>query len=513
MTPPTPAPASRSTPGRSRWVCLAVLVLAILLVSVDGTVLYLALPYISRDLGPSGPQLLWIGDVYSFVLGALLIGMGALSDRLGRKRLLLVGAAAFGAASVLAAFAGSPGWLIAARALLGVAGATIMPSTLSLIRTIFPDERERSAAIGLWGAAAAGGAALGPLIGGVLLEHFWWGSVFLLNLPVMVLLLVLGALLLPESRDPAPGPWDVRSVLLSAVGIFGAVYAVKEGALHGLGRADVLGAAVIGCAALVLFARRQRRLRVPLLDLALFREPRFAAAALSALVALVGLAGVVFCLSQYLQLLRGLSPLRACLVELPAFAGAVAGGLAVRALVRRTSARTAMVGGLLLMGAGLGAVGWADSGTGYLLLGAAFLAVGVAEGLVYTLATELVLTYSPKEKAGAAAAVTESAYELGTGLGVALIGSVLTAVYQARLDVPAGLGAALTETAHESLGGAVHAADLAPDLGATLVTGARDAFLHGMNLAAWLAAGLLLVTAWGVWHLMGRRPHEKGTTP
>ncbi|MFJ9605801.1 MFS transporter [Kitasatospora sp. NPDC101176] len=501
----TTRPAPAAAGDRTRWTALAVLVLAVLLVSVDASVLSLAVPGISQDLNPSGPQLLWIGDVYSFVLGALLIAMGALGDRVGRKRVLLMGAAGFGAASLLAAYAHGPGQLIAARALLGVAGATVMPSTLSLIRTIFPQPRERATAIGLWGAAAAGGAALGPLVGGLLLEHFWWGSVFLINLPVMALLIVLGARLLPESRDPAPGPWDLRSVALSAIGIFALVYAVKEAAAHGPLRPDVPAAAVLGALALVLFARRQARLPVPLLDLRLFRDPRFTAAALAALTALVGLAGVVFCLSQYLQLLRGLSPLRACLVELPAFAGAVAGGLLTSRLVRRAGARATMTAGLLLMGVALAAVGRATDTGGYALLGTVFLAVGVAEGLVYTLATELVLAYSPPEKSGAAAAVTESAYELGCGLGVALTGSVLTAVYRGTLDLPDGLPPDLVHGAHESLGGAVHAAPAAAELAPRLLAGAHHAFLDGLATASWLAAALLLAAAGVVWRLMSPR--------
>ncbi|WP_079063007.1 MFS transporter, partial [Streptacidiphilus griseoplanus] len=382
----------------------------------------------------------------------------------------------------------------------------IMPSTLSLIRALYPDDRERATAIGIWGAAATAGAAAGPLLGGFLLEHFWWGSVFLINLPVMALLIGLGARLLPESRDPRPGAWDLPSVALSLAGVLGLVYAVKEAAVHGPAGADVAAAALAGAAALTVFARRQLRLAVPLLDIRLFADRRFTAAVSGALVALVGLSGVVFFVSQYLQLVRGWSPLRAGLAELPAFAGAVAAGLAAGRLTRRTGARGALTGGLLLMGLGLGALGQLRADTGFLLLGTAFLAVGAAEGLVYTLATDLVLSAAPARKAGAASAVSETAYELGAALGIALIGSVLTGLYRGGLALPHGLSPAAAAQAGDSLGGAAEvAATLPRPAAAELLDSARQAFVDGIGTASLLASGLLLAAAAGAWLLL-RRP-------
>src|SRR5882757_513731 len=241
-------------PGR--WLALSVLVLAVLLVAVDATVLGLATPYISEDLKPSGTQLLWIGDVYSFVIAGLLVSMGSLGDRIGRKKLLLVGAVAFGAVSVLNAYATTPELMILARALLGVAGATLMPATLALIRNLFHDPRERSLAVGIWGATASAGTAVGPVAGGFLLEHFWWGSVFLINLPVMSVLVLVGIKMLPESRNPSPGPWDMTSVVLSLVGMIATVYAVKEAATHGL-TWETAAAGLLGAVALYGFVRRQ----------------------------------------------------------------------------------------------------------------------------------------------------------------------------------------------------------------------------------------------------------------
>jgi DHA2 family multidrug resistance protein-like MFS transporter len=508
VTPPVRShPAANGT--SRRWAGLAVLVLAVTLVVVDATVLVLAIPSITETLAPSATQLLWIGDSYSFVLAGLLVSMGSLSDRIGRKRLLLLGTGAFAAASLLAAYAPGPGWLIAARGLLGVAGATIMPSTLSLIRALFPDDRERATAIGIWGAAATAGAAAGPLLGGILLEHFWWGSVFLLNLPVAALLLGLGGWLLPESRDPKPGRWDLLSVLLSLAGVITVVYAIKEAAADGVARWDVPVAAVLGAASLVAFVRRQLRLATPLLDVRLFADRRFTAAVIGALIAVFGLGGVVFFISQYLQLVRGYSPLTAGLAELPAFAGAAAASMVTARLARATGARTALVGGMLLLGLGLGALGWLRQDTAYLTLAAVFTTVGAAEGLVYTLASDLVLTAAPAHKAGAASAVSETAYELGTALGIALFGSVLTAVYTGRMALPTGVGEAVAARARESLGSAVEAAAGLPGpAGPALARAARAAFVQGLSLASLLAAGLVLVGATLAWWLL--RERERG---
>ncbi|MEU9075458.1 MFS transporter [Kitasatospora sp. NPDC048538] len=503
----------QSTP-RQRWTGLAVLVLAVTVVAVDATVLSLALPSISETLRPSGTQLLWIGDAYSFVLAGLLVSMGALSDRIGRKRLLLTGATAFGAASLLAAYAPTSGWLILARALLGVAGATIMPSTLSLIRSLFPDHRERATAIGIWGAAATAGAALGPVVGGVLLEHFWWGSVFLLNIPILVLLLVTGAWLLPESRDPKPGRWDVLSVVLSMAGVIGVVYAVKEAAAHGVARWDVPLTFLLGAAALTLFVRRQLRLETPLLDVRLFRDRRFTAAALASLISLIGLSGVVFVTSQYLQLVRGYEPLRAGLAELPAFVGSVVGGLLTARLARRFGARSALTSCLLAMGLGVGALGWIQQDTTYLLLAASFLLVGTAEGVVYTLGADLVLNAAPADKAGAASAVSETAYELGTALGIALVGSVVGSIYASGLTVPAGTDPALAARAGESLGSAVETAQGLPQAVAEpLLASARESFVYGMNSAGLLAAALLTGAAVMAWRLLRRLPAQPAADP
>ncbi|MEU9134030.1 MFS transporter [Kitasatospora sp. NPDC048540] len=491
---------------------LSILVLAVLLLGVDATVLSLALPSIGHDLNPSGAQILWIGDIYSFVLAGLLITMGSLGDRIGRKRLLIIGSICFGLASLLAAFAPTAGWLIVARALLGLAGATLMPSTLSLIRALFPDARERATAIGIWSAAATAGAAVGPLVGGLLLEHFWWGSVFLINVPITVLLVIGGRRLLPESKDPSPGAWDVPSVLLSMVGLLGVVYAVKEAAAHGVLRSDVAVAGAVGTAALFVFVRRQLRLPVPLMDIRLFKSVRFSAAVSATLLSLLGLSGVIFFMSQYLQLVRGYSPVQAGLAELPAFAGAVAAGLLIGRVIRRRGMRAVLCGGLLLMGLGTGVLGWVSADTDYLLLAVVFLIVGVTEGAIYTVSTDLVLSSSPPDKAGAAAAISETAYELGAALGIALVGSALLAVFRGSLQLPPGVDGHSADLAGESLAGALDVAAGLPTATAdALAAQARTAFQHGLNAAALMSGALLVLAALGTWWALRRSCAKHGT--
>ncbi|WP_327669712.1 MULTISPECIES: MFS transporter [unclassified Streptomyces] len=497
----TPAAEVVESSRPARWLALSVLVLAVLLVAVDATVLGLATPYISEDLKPSGTQLLWIGDVYSFVIAGLLVSMGSLGDRIGRKKLLLVGAVAFGAVSVLNAYATTPEMMILARALLGVAGATLMPSTLALIRNIFHDPRERSLAIGIWGAMASAGAAVGPVVGGFLLEHFWWGSVFLINLPVMAILVVVGAKLIPESKNPVPGPWDLLSVVLSLVGMIGVVYAVKEAAAHGLGW-GVAASAVLGVAALVWFVRRQLTLQAPLLNMHLFRNRGFSGAVLADLLTILGLAGLVFFLSQFLQLVQGRAPFEAGLAELPAAVGAVAAGLVAGTVARRFSVRSVVAGGLAAVGLALAALTTLSQSTGYPLLGVVLLVVGVGAGFSFTVTADVILSSVPKEQAGSASAVSETAYELGTALGIALLGSIVTGVYSG-FTVPAGTPEDVAVAAHDSLGGAVEAsAGLPAAQGEALLTGAQSAFVDGLQVAAGIGAAVLLATSVAAWFLL-----------
>ncbi|MFJ1810431.1 MULTISPECIES: MFS transporter [unclassified Streptomyces] len=492
-----PASTTEAVKRPDRWLALSVLVLAVLLVAVDATVLGLATPYISEDLEPSGTQLLWIGDVYSFVIAGLLVSMGSLGDRIGRKRILLVGATAFGLISILNAYATTPETMIAARALLGVAGATLMPATLALIRNLFLDPRERSLAVGIWGATASAGTAVGPVVGGFLLEHFWWGSVFLINLPVMVVLVVVGIRTLPESRTPNPGPWDLPSVLLSLVGVIGIVYAVKEAATHGVTSVS-LGTGLLGAAALYGFVRRQLTLPAPLLDMRLFRHRGFSGAVLADLLTILGLSGLVFFLSQYLQLVQGRRPFEAGLAELPAAVGAVVAGLIAGRVARRFSVRAVVSGGLAAIGLALAALTLIDQDTGYPMLGAVLLVVGVGAGFSFTVTSDVILSSVPKDQAGAASAVSETAYELGAALGIAVLGSIVTGVYRG-FAAPAGT----PEGAHESLGGAVEAAGHLPTSTAEqMLSSAREAFVDGLTVASGVGAAVLLATAAAAWFML-----------
>ena len=500
-----------------RWFALGVLTMAVLLIGVDGTVLALATPFISADLGASGTQILWIGDIYSFVLASMLISMGSLGDRIGHKKLLLCGATAFAIISAITAYSSTPETLIATRALLGMAGATLTPATLALIRGLFPDQRERSIAVGVWASAFSAGAALGPVVGGVLLEHFWWGSVFLINIPVMLVLLVGGFILLPEHRNPEPGPWDLPSVALSMLGMIGIVYGIKEGFIglaHGL-RIDAVLAGVIGATALTLFVRRQLRLPTPLIDVRLFRNPVFSGVVSANLLSVLGLSGLVFFLSQYFQLVHGYGPLKAGLAELPAAVTATVFGVLAGVAVRYVSHRLVLTTGLALVGLAMASLAASltlfTPLTPYLPLGVALFVVGVGLGLAFTVASDIILTSVPKERAGSAAAVSETAYELGMALGIATLGSIVTAVYRTVVIAPS-IPTEVAAGARDSLPGAIRAAAVLPaDQGAALLTAAKATFTSGLAIASGVGAALLLTAAIAVWLLLRPQPDVAGS--
>ena len=493
MNTPTALAPPRATPRE--WAGLGVLALALLLLAVDATVLDLAVPAISADLAPSTPQLLWIIDVYSFVLAGLLVVMGNLGDRIGRRRLLLIGAVGFGIASALAAWAVSPEMLIAARVLQGVAGATLMPATLGLIRSMFQDARQRTMAIGVWSAMAGGGAAAGPLVGGWLLEHFWWCSVFLVNLPVMLVLLALAPLLIPESRDPNPGRFDALSALLSMLALVPVVYAVKETAAHGP-TVSALLVGLVGVISAVLFVRRQRRLTDPMLDLRLFELPRFRVAVFTNLLAVFALAGVLFFGSQYLQLVLGRTPLQAGLLMLPGLAASVLGSLAAALLVRRWRATVVLAGALVVTALGTAAFLAVDvvSGAEAFVLG--FVGIGLGAGVAMTVASDLVVGSAPAERAGAAAAISETAYETGLALGVALLGSTVMAIFRRGLDLSL-LPDDAVATASGSLSGAVEvAAELPAAVAQEFLSSANQAFVSGIHLTVVGIVAVLLFAAY-----------------
>ncbi|PND55346.1 MFS transporter [Mycobacterium sp. ENV421] len=490
---------------RHRWLALGVLSLGVLLIGVDGTVLAVAAPVFGRDLGMTATEIMWIGDIYSFVLAGLLVTMGSLGDRIGHKKLLLISATAFALASVAAACAPTAGMLIAARALLGVAGASLAPSTLALIRGLFPNGRERAVAVGIWASVFSAGTALGPVIGGLFLEHFWWGSVFLINVPVVVVLVVGGWVLLPELRNPTPGPWDPLGAGLSLIGILGVVYAAKQGAAHGL-HADIVVAGLLGAAALTFFVRRQLKAAHPLIDVRLFANRGFTGVITANMLSILGLSGVLFFLSQFFQLVHDYSPLQAGLAELPAALAATTFGVLAGVAVRSRSPRAVLSTSLALIGAALASLTLISPATPYWPLGIALFVIGAGLGMAFTVANDVIITSVPPERAGAAAGVSETAYELGMALGIALLGSVIAAVYRG-LDRPAGIHDDVVAHAEQSLAAAHRAAaTLGGDKAHALLAAAQAAFTDGLAGAAGIGSVLLLASAVAVWMLLKPPP-------
>ncbi|MEW2574246.1 MFS transporter [Streptomyces sp. NPDC047070] len=487
--PPSPiteaAPPSGPRAGRREWTAFGVLMLPLLLVSMDVSVLYFAIPQISADLEPSGTQQLWIFDMYAFVLAGLLMTMGAVGDRIGRRKLLLIGAAAFGAASLVAAYANSAETLIAARAVLGIGGATLMPSTLAMIRTLFTDPGQRSRAIGLWSAVMTGGVALGSVMSGVLVEHFWWGSVFLVNLPAMALLLVLGPFLLPESRNPSPGRFDLLSVPLSMAAVLPVIYGIKEIPSQGWNVRYVVSVTV-GLLFAALFVHRQRTAASPMLPPALFRGRGFTPAVVLNLLSSFAMLGSAYFTTQYLQSVLGKSPMEAALwALLPTVLVGVAAPVAARLVQRGVNRASVVAGGFVLAACGYGMLTVAGTDSMWLTLAAAGV---IASGIVTVMSQmmDLALGTVPAQQAGTASSVLETGAEFGGALGMALLGSIGTGVYRHEMPSAAPVGA------RETLGAALAEAQLLPSrAGDALVVAAREAFTSGMRAAA--VAGVLLL--------------------
>ena len=570
-----------SKAGRREWLGLAVIALPCAVYSMDLTVLNLALPRLSEDLEPTSSQLLWIVDIYGFLVAGLLITMGTLGDRIGRRRLLLAGALGFALSSLLAAFSTSSEMLIASRALMGVFGATIAPSTLSLIFTMFLDPKERSTAIGFWVAAYSAGAAIGPILGGVLLEWFWWGSVFLLGVagatlapstlalirnifadprqrtfaigvwitsfsagaaigpligglmlesfswgsvfllavPVMALLLAVGPTLLPEFKDPDAGRLDLTSAAASLVAVLAVIFGLKQIAQDGFGWiavAAIAGGLAVGAG----FVRRQKRLADPLIDLRLFRLPAFSGALTANTLGFFVNFGIAVFLAQYLQLVLGLSPLEAGLWTMPWAAGFIVGSMLTSRIVSRISPASAITGGLVVAAVGFAILTQVsgDASLPTLVAGSVVLALGLAP--VFTLAADMMVSAAPPQRAGAAAGISETSSEFGGALGIAVLGVVGTALYRGEVAdaVPAGLPSEAAGGARDSLGGAIAAGhELPSPVAGELVDAASDAFTQALQLAATLSAAVLVAAAVLAWTLLTRagrpEPEEEERVP
>lgn len=493
---------------RREWVGLAVLALPCLLYSMDLTVLNLAVPKLSAALRPTSTELLWIVDIYGFVLAGSLIPMGVLGDRIGRRRLLLIGAAAFGCASVLAAFAPGVAVLVAARALLGLAAATLAPSTLSLLRCMFLDPKQRTFAVGVWIASFSAGGAIGPLIGGVLLHFFWWGSVFLINLPVMVLLLAVGPRLLPEFRDPRAGRPDILSAALCIATVLAVIYGIKRIAEHGadwMAAATMISGLVIGS----VFLRRQRTLAEPFLDLGLFRRVRFTAALAVNIFGFFVAFGTFLLIAQYFQLVIGLSPLVAGFWSAPSGIAFVVGAMLTPRIVSHLRPPHVIAAGFAIAALGFGLLTQTRTSHDLALVATAYAVFSLGLAPVFTLASDLIVSIAPPERAGAAAGISEMSAELGGALGIALLGSVVTFIYRGRVARALGgdLPSDALEAARDTLGGALSMAGALPtEIGAALVTASRGAFVEAFQTTALACAAIALMAAGGTARVLGRPP-------
>ncbi|WP_420032874.1 MFS transporter [Streptomyces sp. cg28] len=495
----------------NRWVVLVVLCTSLLLVALDSTILYVALPSVTEDLKPTSVELLWIGDAYPLVCASLLILFGTLGDRVGRRRILLLGYGLFGLASALAVFSETAQVLIAARALLGIGGAMIMPATLSILRDVFPDRHERAVAIGVWTAVAAVGAATGPVLGGFLVEHYWWGSVFLINIPLMAVMLPLCRVLVPESKGRSDGPWDLAGALLAALGVLGVVYGIKEwGTERDLLAPEAVLPFLAGVALLVLFVRRQRRREHPLIDMRLFTRAAFSTSVGCIVIAMLALVGLELIAVQYLQLVLELSPLETGLRMLPLTFAAMAAGVLGSGNLRRFGPRGMVASGFTLTACAVLLLCLMGEQDRPVLLSFGFILLGFGFQSTLFGAYESMLTEAPADDAGGAAAIGETSYQLGAGMGIALLGSVMNAAYAPGLGHVTGVPSTASGAAGHSLGEAYQiAADLGGTAGAALRGAARAAFVHGLHVTLIVSAVLLFLGALAALRLPRRMECEE----
>lgn len=481
---------------RREWIGLGVLALPCLLYSMDLTVLNLAVPQLAADLKPNAAQLLWIVDIYGFLVAGALITMGTLGDRIGRRKLLMIGAVAFGLTSILAAFSTSADMLILARALLGLSAATLAPSTLSLIRNMFIDPKERTFAIGVWISSFSAGGAIGPLVGGFLLTYFWWGSVFLIAVPVMILLLILAPILLPEFKDAEAGRLDIASAFLASFSVLAMIYGIKHTVTEGFAWLAV-AALLLGVASGAIFVLRQRKLDDPLIDMSLFQSRSFTASLTINIFGLFIAFGSFFLIAQYLQLVLGLSPLVAGLLTAPSALGFIGGSMLAPALAARFRPAYVIGGGFAVAALGflLLAVAQGEGAVPLIVLGFIVLSLGLAP--VFTLATDLIIGAAPPERAGSAAGMAETSSEFGGALGIAVLGSLVSLLYQrGMVSLPSGLDEESVSIARDTIGGAMaEALEIGGQAGGDLLAQARDAYSQSFQIANVICAIVAVLAA------------------
>jgi DHA2 family multidrug resistance protein-like MFS transporter len=498
--------------GRREWIGLAVIALPCLLYSMDLTVLNLAVPAITADLRPTPTQLLWIVDIYGFMIAGALITMGTLGDRIGRRKLLMIGAFAFGIGSILAALSPTAELLIVARALLGLSAATLAPSTLSLISNMFLDPKERTFAIGIWISSFSAGGAIGPLIGGLLLSWFWWGSVFLIAVPVMVLLLAVAPSLLPEYRDENAGRIDLTSAALSLLAVLSTIYGIKHAASYALD-GEAIAAILAGLAIGIIFARRQRRLAEPLIDLKLFKSLKFSASLGINMLGFFAAFGIFLLTAQYLQLVLGLSPLEAGLWSAPSSVGFIAGSLLAPKLLGSMRPAYVMAGGYAVTAASFLIMAQAASVGSLYLLVTSYIVMSFGLAPIFTLSTDLIIGTVPPERAGTAAGLAETSSELGGALGIAILGSIVTALYATGMAAfdGGGLAPGAAAVARETIGGAVaEAANIGGTAGDLLLAEAREAYANAFRAVTLVCAVVSLLAGLVALFVLGRIKPDAG---
>jgi EmrB/QacA subfamily drug resistance transporter len=528
MTRPTaPSASGPSAPGRRvlrrpsqtqdqvhdrRWFTLGVLCVSLLVIVLDNTIVNVALPTLVRELGTSVSDLQWVVDAYTLVFAGLLLTAGSLGDRFGRKGALTVGLAVFGTASFAAAMADSVGALVAARAVMGLGAAFIMPTTLSILTNVFTDARERAAAIGIWAGIAGAAVALGPVTGGFLLDHFWWGSVFLVNVPVVILTLVAVHFLVPRSRSAVPTRIDFVGAAVSIVGLVALVWSIIEAPSRGWTSPAILGGFALAGVAVLVFVLWERHTDHPMLDVRFFANPRFTAASLSVTLMFLALFGFIFLSTQYLQFVLGYTPLQAGIRTLPFAAMMMLFAPLSSKLVERFGTKRIVVTGILAFAAGLMVASTSTAASGYGRIGGAMLLLGAGMGLAIAPATDSIMGSLPPDKAGVGSAVNDTTREVGGAIGVAVVGSLLSSLYGSRLaDIaPASLPHAARAAAGESVGAALEVGRHAGTAGGALADAARDAFVYGMQRASWLMALIALSGAFVAWRFLPARASSAG---
>ncbi|WP_145317672.1 MFS transporter [Paenibacillus xylanexedens] len=496
-----------------RWMILVIVSSALLLIVMDMTILYTALPSLTHDLGASASEKLWILNGYSLVMAGLLPAMGTLGDRLGHKKIFTLGLLVFSAASLAAAFSPVPAVLVMSRILLAVGASMMMPATLSIIRVTFTNERELALAIGIWGSIASGGAGLGPIVGGLLLQHFWWGSVFLINLPIAILAFVFALKMIPNHQGDASKKWDFTSSIQIMIAMVGIIYSIKEFTRREGSLTLAILAAVIGVLSLIIFIRRQNNSTHPLLDLSLFKIPRFSTGFITALVGLFAQMGVQYMVTQRLQLVEGMSPLQAGLFTLSIPVAALIAGPVTGTIMHRVDVVYIKSFSLFIAALGMGTyLMYFNAGLTGQIIGLALLGAGLGSGM--TAASHSIMSYAPPHKAGMAASIEEVGYELGGASGIAIIGSMSTLFYTLAMKIPAGIH--VPSNVKDSLDEALLAAESLPAASAESLTNAAFAafdqsfFVVIAGVTAFLFIGALIMS-WVAVRLKRAQKHSVKT--